>query len=483
VPSVASQTNHLPSHLHLPNTRNRSETDAKTHNSPFAMLLDSAAPQPQASPTPPGDRVQPPANRDDKAPASDRPEDATTQAAQAPDQANTDTAPADADVGGGAAAATDGPAPKTDDAKAVALAKMLETTDSADTAIPADAGSDQSATDQAAVEQAATALNGAVTDIPRPTPDAVVLPALPIAQTQAQDQGEAPAQVQAPVQAPAQVQPPAQAPGQAQALAQIQAQAPAHAKQEATDANPFAGLQGIGDGVAAAAPNEAQAGPGKPVAAEAGKTSAPAKDGQPEAHTDKFQARFAVEDVAAKGTVDAAAQTLNQIGAANSDTPSQNPLSAAFNTQTAASHSVNTPQAAAVPLSGLAVEIASQASAGNHRFEIRLDPPELGRIDVRLDVDRDGRVSTRLVVDRADTLDLLKRDAGELQRALQQAGLKTSDNTLEFSLRQQAFGRDDAPPQGAAQIVVPDDDPAPLEAMRQGYARLLGLGGGLDITV
>ena len=44
-------------------------------------------------------------------------------------------------------------------------------------------------------------------------------------------------------------------------------------------------------------------------------------------------------------------------------------------------------------------------------FEIRLDPPELGRIDVKLDVDRDGNVSTRLVVDRADTLDLLKRDA------------------------------------------------------------------------
>ena len=79
--------------------------------------------------------------------------------------------------------------------------------------------------------------------------------------------------------------------------------------------------------------------------------------------------------------------------------------------------------------------------AGNKHFEIRLDPPELGRIDVKLDVDRDGNVSTRLVVDRADTLDLLKRDASTLERALQQAGLKTSDNALEFSLRQQAFAQ------------------------------------------
>ena len=33
----------------------------------------------------------------------------------------------------------------------------------------------------------------------------------------------------------------------------------------------------------------------------------------------------------------------------------------------------------AVPLSGLAVEISAQSQAGHNRFEIRLDPPELGQ--------------------------------------------------------------------------------------------------------
>ena len=47
------------------------------------------------------------------------------------------------------------------------------------------------------------------------------------------------------------------------------------------------------------------------------------------------------------------------------------------------------------------------------------------------------------MVERADTLDLLKRDAAQLERALQQAGLKTSDNALEFSLRQQALRSSD----------------------------------------
>ena len=88
--------------------------------------------------------------------------------------------------------------------------------------------------------------------------------------------------------------------------------------------------------------------------------------------------------------------------------------------------------AVAVPLSGLAVEITAQAHAGRNHFEIRLDPPDLGRINVKLDVDHNGNVRTHLVVDRADTLDLLKRDASSLERALQQAGLKTSDHALRL---------------------------------------------------
>ena len=138
-----------------------------------------------------------------------------------------------------------------------------------------------------------------------------------------------------------------------------------------------------------------------------------------------------------------------------------------------------------MPLSGLAVEITTQAQAGNKHFEIRLDPPELGRIDVKLNVDRDGNVSTQIVADRSDTLDLLKRDSSTLERALQQAGLKTGDNGLDFSLRQHAFAQDDTASQNgnSSRLTISEDNPAPLEAMRQGYGRLLGMGGGLDIRI
>jgi flagellar hook-length control protein FliK len=138
-----------------------------------------------------------------------------------------------------------------------------------------------------------------------------------------------------------------------------------------------------------------------------------------------------------------------------------------------------------VPLDGVGVEIAARAMGGKNRFDIRLDPPELGRIDVRLDVDQDGRVTSRLVVERSETLDLLRRDAPQLERALQDAGLKTSDNSLQFSLRDQGFtGRDDhGRPSEVARLRVTDIDAPAIQATSQSYGRLLGQAGGVDIRI
>jgi flagellar hook-length control protein FliK len=139
-----------------------------------------------------------------------------------------------------------------------------------------------------------------------------------------------------------------------------------------------------------------------------------------------------------------------------------------------------------VPVAGLAVEIAARAQAGGTRFEIRLDPPELGRIDVRLDVDQSGQVTTRLVVEKAETLDFLRRDAPELERALQQAGLKTGDNGLQFTLRDQGGQNQDSGENwrsNVAKLVVPDPEMNAVETVPGGYGRSLRLGSGIDIRV
>ena len=122
---------------------------------------------------------------------------------------------------------------------------------------------------------------------------------------------------------------------------------------------------------------------------------------------------------------------------------------------------------------------------GCSRFEIRLDPPELGRIDVRLDVDSDGKVTSRLMVERAETLDLLRRDAPQLERALQHAGLNTGRRPRILAARPELRQPRSGPARRCPdpRLIVPDDESAAAEAARRGYGRLIGLGGGVDIRV
>lgn len=87
------------------------------------------------------------------------------------------------------------------------------------------------------------------------------------------------------------------------------------------------------------------------------------------------------------------------------------------------------------PLQMLPVEIGMQAMRGVTRFQIRLDPAELGRVEVKLEIKKTGEVEASLVVDRVETLSLLKRDANTLHQAFEQAGLKQSPDGLTFSLR------------------------------------------------
>ena len=97
------------------------------------------------------------------------------------------------------------------------------------------------------------------------------------------------------------------------------------------------------------------------------------------------------------------------------------------------------PATPGVPLAHVPVEIARHIQGGSTHFDIRLDPPELGRIDVKLELKRGGEAVARLVVERSETLDLLMRDARHIERALQDAGVR-SDGGLQFSLRDPGSG-------------------------------------------
>ena len=456
VPRVAAEAQTvLPTRFPLPSARAQANADA----GPFADLLDS--PPPAAEPAPPPRTVrterpeqpdradQPkPADNDDKSNAEAKP---ATDHADAKDAKTADDSSGDAKT---AKEAKDGKAPDaTKDAKDPKAAGDKPKSDTDQTGA-LDAMFVDVATPAVIVPQAAAI---AV------TPQLVLAAAMPEAGTP-----------------------------EADALAALQAAAGQGPRATTPDGTKPGQTQGADKPADAPANGAATAGPQTAVPEiESGKDGPTHGNGTGDKALSEFHraaaellAKADVNAPASSGgdtasAVKASADAMQTLGV---NTPATTPISATVTAAVSTQAQAQAP-AVAVPLSGLAVEITTQAHAGRNHFEIRLDPPDLGRINVKLDVDGDGNVRTHLVVDRADTLDLLKRDASSLERALQQAGLKTSDHALDFSLRQHSFAQDDAPAQTGTQMIVSDDDPAPLEALRQGYGRLLGLGGGLDIRV
>ena len=190
------------------------------------------------------------------------------------------------------------------------------------------------------------------------------------------------------------------------------------------------------------------------------------------------------------------AQAANQANAPASDPTAQ--LATALQPQlttptsqsgqiTSANLTATAATATAVPLHGLAVEIAASALNGKSRFEIRLDPAELGRIDVRIDVDRNGQVTSHLRVEKPETLAMLQQTAPQLQQALQDAGLKSNNSGLQFSLRDQNSsgqnGGDNQQNGNAQRLIVTEDETVPAQLAGRSYGRVFSAQGGVDIRV
>ena len=127
-----------------------------------------------------------------------------------------------------------------------------------------------------------------------------------------------------------------------------------------------------------------------------------------------------------------------------------------------------TPAQAREAVKQVTVQLTKGAQAGDSTVKIQLRPAELGKVDVKLEISNNTLVKAMVVVEKPETLELLQRDARILERALQDAGLKTNSGGLNFALNDQG-GSDqnqdnkDAPRNavaGSSQI-----DGAPIEAV------------------
>jgi flagellar hook-length control protein FliK len=166
-------------------------------------------------------------------------------------------------------------------------------------------------------------------------------------------------------------------------------------------------------------------------AATADKTAASRPDPAPVERGDAAGSS-APKPVPQSASVSNAAFAINNIAAPQAAQHSQAPV---------ATQHVQVTAQAAPDVPALAVEIAAKSQSGAKQFDIRLDPPELGRVEVRLSIDATGKASAHLSADQPQTLSLLQKDAPILTRALREAGLDVSQDGLNFSLRQHASGQ------------------------------------------
>ncbi|WP_417454267.1 flagellar hook-length control protein FliK [Kiloniella sp.] len=88
------------------------------------------------------------------------------------------------------------------------------------------------------------------------------------------------------------------------------------------------------------------------------------------------------------------------------------------------------------PADQLSIHIRKAASANKDSISIKLHPSELGRVDVKLEIVDGSTMKAMISAERPDTLDMLQRDSRMLEKALQDAGLKTDGQSLSFNLKQ-----------------------------------------------
>lgn len=169
----------------------------------------------------------------------------------------------------------------------------------------------------------------------------------------------------------------------------------------------------------------AQAGAGRPVAAPAPGTDRPAASERETSSAKTFDELASASAMAPDDLASAPTAPFGPVPAAHMPAPASE-----------AAGVLPQAQAAPVPLGAVPMTIGLRSLAGSNRFEISLDPKDLGRIDVNLDIDKDsGTVTAHLTVDRPETLALLQRDVGNLQQALSQAGFDAGEAAINLSLR------------------------------------------------
>ena len=82
----------------------------------------------------------------------------------------------------------------------------------------------------------------------------------------------------------------------------------------------------------------------------------------------------------------------------------------------------------------MGVEIARHVHRGNEEMSVRLNPAELGRVEVRIGFE-DGHLRAVVRTESPAAMELIRRETADLTRALDQAGVRSDQQSFRFESR------------------------------------------------
>jgi flagellar hook-length control protein FliK len=114
------------------------------------------------------------------------------------------------------------------------------------------------------------------------------------------------------------------------------------------------------------------------------------------------------------------------------------------------------------------IQIARQINAGENEFLLRLNPAEHGHIQIHMRFAEDGALRAVISADSATVLDMLRKDSGDLGRALGHAGVRTDAQSFSFGSQGQPDGQRQhrGGGQGWSQTAADQTEDTPLTRFR-----------------
>jgi len=89
------------------------------------------------------------------------------------------------------------------------------------------------------------------------------------------------------------------------------------------------------------------------------------------------------------------------------------------------------------PVAEAMQEIAQKSGNGRVRLEIRLDPPQLGKIRVSMESDANKKIHVHLLVDQVQSRQIIEQQLPILKQALQQQGLSLGEFSMQGGQQQE----------------------------------------------